>query len=165
LSKFKIVLIGISFFILGFFLYFPISEKINNGIKKALYSIPGCAISYEDLNFEFFFPKVIVKNARIPQSCLGQYGEPIALKHLRLNFQGPAFSPFGFKFRVDTQINKTPMQVHLVTGFFGSQVIRIDKNKIDLETLKIFLPNISLKGIVTTDLYARINGQSFEDLK
>lgn len=165
LSKFKIILIAFICFTLGFFIYFPVSEKINDGIKKALHSIPGCAISYKDLSFEFFLPKVLVKDARIPQSCLGQYGEPIALKHLQLNFQGPAFSPFGFKLRVDTEINKTPLQIHLVTGIFGGQVIRIDKNKIDLETLKIFLPNINLKGSVTTDLYARISGKKFEELK
>lgn len=165
LTKAKIILVSFLCFVLGFFIYFPISEKINDGIKKALYAIPGCSISYESLNFEFFLPKILVKEAKIPQTCLGQYGEPIALKQLRLNFQGPAFSPFGFKFRIDTQVEKMPLQVHIATGLFGEQVIRIEKNKIDLEALKPFIPNVELKGIVTTDLYARIDGKNFKELK
>lgn len=165
LNILKITFLGFIFFIAGFFIYFPIGEKTNDILRKALSGIPGCAINFDQINFEMFAPKVVMKNAKIPMSCLGQFGEPISLSELKVNFHGPAFSPFGLKFRIDANIKQTPLQIHLVQGLFGAQVIRLDKNKVNLELLKLVIPQVELQGNVVADAYARISKGNVEEMK
>lgn len=165
LTPIKKTLLIFVFFSFGFFYYFPLNNIVQSKLKSTLSSIPGCNIFYDDLTFEFFLPKIKITNLKLPKSCFGSYGDPLLFKEIFFKLEGPAFSPFGLKLSLQTSLKKMPLEVHIVLGLFGSNLVKIQNNKIKLDLIKDFFQDFSLDGEMRTDLYAIINQNSFEDLK
>ena len=165
LGKVKwIVLISITF-IFSVFLHFPIAEKIDGLIKQTLAANPRCAIGYEDVNFEFFLPKLVVKNLNIPAGCTGSRGgNDIFLKKVNLNIRGISFTPFGPHFLIETELYNNPIEAYLTVGF-GSIAINLQEAKIKLKELSSLLPAVKLKGTLTVDALVELGSKGIKDLK
>ena len=158
-------IIAISFtFVFSVFLYFPISEKINNTVQGLLASNPRCAISYEDISFSFFLPKIIVSNLNIPGSCMGNGQKDIFLKETFLNIRGLSFTPFGPHFLLETELYKNKIEAYFTIGM-GSFALNLQEAKLNLKNLKELIPMVKLEGDVTIDALVEFDTKSITDLK
>ena len=151
-------------FAIFLFMSFPIKKNIDDSIKSALYSIPGCSLDFKEINFEFLLPKVIVKDINIPMSCFRKVGHPIKLKHLTLNWRGLNFAPFGPHFKIQTNILGNDITAFHTLGL-SSQVIKIQDVNLKMESLRQILPEIKLNGRLKTNSLIKINSTGLSDLK
>lgn len=158
-------IIAISFtFIFSVFIYFPISEKINNTVQGLLATNPQCAISYEDISFSFFLPKIIISNLNIPGRCMGSGKKDIFLKETFLNIRGLSFTPFGPHFLLETELYKNKIEAYFTIGM-GSFALNLQEAKLNLKNLKELIPMVKLEGDVTIDALVEFDTKSITDLK
>jgi hypothetical protein len=123
--------------IMGFLLHFPVGQKIESTIRSSLGGIPGCKITFNELNFEMFLPKVIMTGLTIPGRCGGTPND-IYLKHSKVYFTGLSLSPLGISTSLHTELGKDKLNVKQSVGI-GGQAIKIDDNKISLKNLKQYV--------------------------
>lgn len=164
IGKSKWIVVIITIFLLGIIVYFPFMYKVKSLVKTQLNKVPGCSVDYQDIQLEFFLPKVIVKDLVVPQSCFGKFGDPLKMENVFVNFRGLSFSPFGPHFKIETNLNGLPISSYLTTGI-GGIAINIKENEIDLKKLKTLLPKINLAGKVKIDALVKLEGQKISDLK
>lgn len=164
LGKSKWIIAISSTFVFSVFLYFPISEKINNTLQGLLASNPRCAISYEDISFSFFLPKIIVSNLNIPGRCMGNGQKDIFLKETFLNIRGLSFTPFGPHFLLETELYKNKIEAYFTIGM-GSFALNLQEAKLNLKNLKELIPMVKLEGDVTIDALVEFDTKSITDLK
>lgn len=165
LGKKRWALILTSFFLIGFIGAFPFFLTIENKIKSALSSIPGCSISFKEINFHFFLPKVVVSDVAIPASCYSNKNiAPLELKEIRLNFKGISFAPFGPHFKLETVVLENPINAYLTFGIF-SHAINIKDNKFDLSKISPLLPELKLKGEVLLNALLNFSNSNIQELK
>jgi len=164
LSKSKWILSLAATFFLSLFLYFPISDKINGMIQSTLAANASCALSYEDVSFEFFLPKIVVSNLNIPGRCMGRSAKDIFLKETKLNIRGLSFTPFGPHFLLETELFKNKIEAYFTVGM-GTFALNLQEAKINLKNLKELIPMVKLDGNVTIDALVEFSSQGIEDLK
>lgn len=164
LGKSKWITSTLIVFILGFIAYFPFMYKVKSTVKKQLNGIPGCSVDYDDINLEFFLPKVIIKDLVVPQSCFGKFGDPLKMDALYFYFRGLSFSPFGPHFKIETNLQGLPIESYLTAGI-GGIAINLRENVIEMKKLKKLLPALNLSGKVTIDALVKLSGQKLSDLK
>jgi len=151
-------------FFVSFLLYFPISAQVQSFIKKAVGSSPACPITYTDLGFQLFMPKVIVKNVNLPASCFGNSGAPIVLDNLFLHIRGLNFSPIGPHFKVETQLFGNPLEAFVTVGL-STMAINLDNTKLNLSELSKFLPaGVKLNGDIQVEALAKAGQSGIQDL-
>ncbi len=164
LSKPRWTLYIAGVFFISFLMYFPISSQIESFIKRAVGSAPGCPISYTNIDFELFMPKVIVNNVNLPASCFGNSGAPIVLDNLLLHIRGLNFSPIGPHFKVETQLLGNPLEAFVTVGL-STMAINLDKTKLALSEVSKFLPaGVKLNGDVQVDALVKAGQNGINDL-
>lgn len=165
LKPLKWVLLLGTTFLIALFLYFPISNKIHGLIKSALAKNSACALSYEDVSFEFFLPKFVITNLNIPAGCFSRRGgNDIFLKETKLNIRGLSFTPFGPHFLVETELFNNPIEAYFTVGF-GKVALNLQEAKIKLKELSQLLPAVKLKGTLTVDALVEVSTSGINDLK
>jgi hypothetical protein len=161
----KVLFLSLGFlFLLAFFIHFPIQRQLEGLIKTQMASIPGCSMSFERLRIEFFLPKIVLTEMRIPGSCMGST-QGIKLPYINLYFRGPSFSPLGFAFKASTEIKKQSLGIYFATGI-ARQVIRVDEENFDLSALnKLTSLAPKLSGKSNIDALISIQGNRLDELK
>jgi hypothetical protein len=137
---------------LGFVNFYPIGDTVKNQIQTHLSAI-GCKASFDEIDIEWFMPKIIISDLSIPPSCLNrQGGEALEFSHVTLNYLFINFSPFGLPFRLDTEFAKQPIEAHYVLGF-SEQMLRVKDQVLNLTKLEPLLGNtFKLGGTLKLDL-------------
>jgi hypothetical protein len=164
-SKFKLFFyIALCFFlfIMAFFNFFPIGDKLKGFIRTKLTG--PCNPDYDEIHLEWLLPKIVISDLSLPSSCFNRQGPPIKLAYVTINYQLINFSPIGLPFRVDTMIYGQPLSVYFVQGF-GKQMIRLKDQKIVLSRLDALSEGkFKLIGNIMTDLSAVMEGQNISSL-
>lgn len=149
----KLSLISIFALFLGFFLHFPLKQVITNRITMALAQNRACPLSFQNLEFEWFLPKVKISSLDIPSLCLGgavPNGKNLALKNLSINILGPSFSPFGLKLSHSFMFEGMNIKaMHALTP--GGHVFRLEPTKLNIEKFHDILGNRALAGMVALE--------------
>lgn len=166
ISKVKWAMLLILTIILGFFLNFSFSERIENLIRLNLTKNPGCPINYKEAKFELFFPKVILKNIVMPGRCFSSSNQrALELKQLALNFIGPSFSPLGLNFSIKTNLEKSKIISKQTLGA-TTQIINTSGTVLDLGTLtQIMGMSFKMLGEVETNTLIQIEHSKINNAK
>lgn len=148
-----IVVFSIVFISLAFILNFPLEEKVQGAITKALKSNRSCQISYSKMDFSLFlFPTFNLKDVTLPGTCFGQSrGGALSFSKVDLNVKRPTILPPGVL--VETKIfdKITDLTVFSSLGITSAS-IRIENSTIEGALLAKAggLP-IKLKGSLSVD--------------
>lgn len=146
----KLSMISILMLFLGFFINFPLKEVITARITSALAMNRACPMSFKDLEFEWFLPKVKIKSLNLPSICFGGAGKNVELKNLSANFLGPSFSPLGLKLSHQFTLEGTKLTAyHALTP--SGHVFKLEPTKISLNEVGDLLGQKMLAGDVTID--------------
>lgn len=164
LSKTKLILGGLILFLLSFALYFPMMTIAKGKIRKALGSIPGCRITYQELKFELLFiPKIIIDQVTVPARCLGGNLD-LPVKKMELGFRFFSFSPMGLSFALNAQALDTNINGNMTVGIF-EHAVNINRNTIELEKLSPYLKGApALKGKLELNMLVKFNNEVLKNL-
>lgn len=164
ISKPKWWLYTIAVFFAAFAMYFPVASKMESNVRSALGSLPGCPIAYDSMSFDFFLPKLVVKNLNAPASCFDQAGPPLTVDEARLYVRGISFSPFGPNFRLETQLFGNPLEALISVGLGGASVNMKDAS-VELSKISPMLPaGLNLAGKANIDLLANVAQEGVKNL-
>jgi hypothetical protein len=151
-------------FVSGFLSVFSILPSLETKIRALTTKNPACPLSFEQLDFEWFAPKIVLKNIQLPAVCFSGL-QSLNLPYVYLKFGGPSFSPFGLSFQVQTEIEKQNLSTQIVLGI-GEVVAKIEEEKMDLKALSVFLPKgIQLEGLAQVYIRAHLQAQILHDFK
>jgi hypothetical protein len=165
-SKIKIYLypLIISFmFVIAFLNYYPVGQQLKIFMKKNLQG-KVCNPDWQELRWEWLFPKLIISDLKLPAGCLGRTGEDLRFTYVNINLNLISFAPFGFPFKIETEINGQPLSVYLVQGF-GKRQIRIKDQPISLNRLEPLLgSDFKLSGNMVIDMNVISGKNGLEEL-
>lgn len=166
-SKIKIIfliLIAFFLFVVSFLNFYPIGDKIKSVIKTS-FNGKGCNPDFDELHMEWFMPKVVVTNLSIPANCLDRAGESLKFSHLTINYTIINFAPFGLPFRIETSFGGQPIQLYFVQGFFGTQMVRMKDQTLDLQKLQPLMgEKFKISGRMTVDFNASMSKNLLSNL-
>ena len=154
----KLVIGALVFFAVAFFFNFPISSIIKSKITAAISSNRACPISYDEIDFEWFMPKIIIKKPNISGTCFKRPGSSLKLQDLVVRLQSPSFWPLGLKFHTKIKHKLTVLNLYPTIGM-SRQVIKIEKSSISHETLRVILGRKAFKfsGDFEVNALVRVN--------
>lgn len=150
----------ILFLILMFFLViitsFPLTKKIDTLVFGALSSNPRCPILLESYEINFFpLPHLALSNMSVPNRCLSGGPGNLLIPDLKAYFRGPSLFPLGASFKIETAINQNPIEAFTTAGF-NHYVISLKENKISLDKMAQFIPQVQLAGDMIVDAHIEI---------
>ncbi|MBD65494.1 MAG: hypothetical protein CME62_09825 [Halobacteriovoraceae bacterium] len=166
IRKFRWILFLFCFFVLLLLTKIPVAKTIDNAIYGSL-NFGRCQIGISNYEFNFFpLPHLNFQNINIPSECLGaRNNQSIGLKDLQVYFRGPSFSPLGPQFKVETAFRDNPLGFILASDFsFKTLKLLIKENDIDLGKFSDFIPQVSLNGVVKTDLLLELENFNLSEL-
>lgn len=156
LKKPKWIFFLIVMFFLVIIINFPITKKIDAMIFGALSSNPRCPILLESYKINIFpLPHVALSNLNIPNRCISGTPGNLIIPELKAYFRGPSLFPIGLSFKIETAINENPIEV-LTTAGINNYVLSMKENKIALDKLAPFLPQVQLAGDVILDVHVEL---------
>lgn len=165
-SKIKLVfllMLAPFLFLVAFLNFYPVGDKLKGVIKSTL-NARGCNPDFDQLHFEWLLPKIVVSGLTIPANCLQRQGAPLEFAHLTINYNIINFSPFGFPFKIDTDLGGQTLTFYFVQGLNG-QMVRVKDQTIDLSRMKAILgENVKISGNVTVDLTMFMNKNALSSL-
>lgn len=162
-NKTKIIIFLTLLAFTGFITNFPFNEKIESFVQDRIKSIPNCPINYKDLQLEYIFPKIIIRDAKISSQCLGQTGQDIMIDELKININGLSHSPIGLSSSTTLKINQSKINIQHATSISRQNLI-IENSNLDLTTLLPMLTNkIILNGNANISGSININDQIIDE--
>lgn len=135
---FKVSIAAFLLGVLAFMLNFPIGKIIKANAEMAIASNTACPISYDEMKFEWFLPKVILTKPVINGRCYSNPSSSLKLADLSISFQSPSFWPLGVKLHTKIKHKLSVINIYPTIGL-GGQVIKVEKSSISHKTLKEFL--------------------------
>ncbi|MCT4641981.1 MAG: hypothetical protein N4A33_06745 [Bacteriovoracaceae bacterium] len=163
LGAFKWITITSVIFIITFILYFPISRSIKSTIVDMAYKMPGCPLKVEQIQFELFMPKAIIKKISVPRRCFGSFGKDLIVKNTHINFRGFTFSPLGPHFKIETNLLGNNFHA-LTTIGFKEILVNLQNNSLILERLREDFPQIKASGKIKIDAKLSMMNQKINNL-
>lgn len=162
--KFYIYPLLISFiFIVSFLNYYPVGNQLKLLIKKNLQG-SACNPDWNELRFEWLFPKLIISDLKIPAGCLAKSNEDLRFSFVNINFNLISFSPLGIPFKIETEMNGQPLSLHFVQGF-GKRLIRIKDQPVVLSRLTPLLgEDVKIAGNIILDMSLLLTKIGIEEL-
>ncbi len=163
-AKSKIVfyfLLPITILLFSFFINFPISEKIQSIIKNKI-SLSSCPINFKTIHFEFFLPKAVVSDIKIPGNCLGESRDDIILNNLYIEWRLINFFPFGIPFKISTQVQAQDINFYIIQTLSSTHLRIIDQD-LDLKRIESLLGKYKLAGLIKTDLNATYSNNKLSE--
>ncbi len=149
-------------FFLGFVIYFPFGQKLEEVINSSLNKIPGCTLNYNDISLELFLPKIIVKELSVPKKCINA-PQDVFLPLTKINFSGISFSPLGFSSTIETQFLKDKFEVMQSIGT-SKQVFRIDNNNLNFKTIKALVDSpVDINGDINISALVQTQNNQVEE--
>lgn len=148
------------FFFLFVFLYkFSPREKIINAVHTTLSKNGLCTITYQNIDMEMLFPKLIIEDIYLDSRCSqGKLG-PLNLQKVELSFGGLSFSPIGPKMKGALYLDKTPLPFAIVLGL-KKQRFSIEQTDYPLMELNSLVRGVKLAGKAFINSYVDINYES-----
>ena len=164
--KLKGILLALALIFLGFVLNAPIRDTITNAVTTQLNSIPGCPLTFEQVETSLFWPKITIKKLSLPPACLKMAeGNSLDLGDINLSFRGPSFFPLGLKLHMYLQRKETEIHAYTALSFF-SNIIKIENTTIDssifneiLATPSAFEGTLNLEALLTIKKGQITNGK------
>lgn len=156
LKRPKYILFLIIMFCLVLFINFPISKKIDSLIFGALSANSSCPINMDAYEINIFpLPHLKLENLSVPNRCLAGGSGSLVIPDLKAYFRGPSLFPLGVSFKIETEINKNPIEAYATVGI-NHYVVSIKENKISLDKLGAFFPQVQLAGDIFTDAHIEL---------
>jgi type II secretion system protein N len=159
----KLLLLGLSVFVITFFLSFPIRKNIESLIVNALASNKACPLSYNNLRVEFLWlPKIVLNGLSVPAKCFGKSGEGLAFDQAIARFSMLVPYPPAIKLKISLNKKKDKINIFPKIGF-GKQEARIDDTNISIKNVMALTPYPNLlKGNVELDFYGWTKSKKLE---
>lgn len=156
---FKIGVAASFILMISFMLNFPIGKIIKNQASAAISSNRSCPITYDEMKFEWFLPKIILTKPVINGRCYNNPSSSLKLSDLVVSFQSPSFWPLGVKLHAKIKHKLSVINIYPTIGL-GGQVIKIEKSSISHKTLKEFLgpKSINFTGDIEVESLVKIDG-------
>jgi hypothetical protein len=153
-------LIAVFLFTIAFLNFYPIGEKLKTFLKTNLQD-SACNPDYDKIRMEWLLPKLVITDLVLPPGCLGASArEAVKFNFVNVNFQFINFSPFGFPFKVETEMNAQPLSFYFVQGF-GERMLRLKDQSLVLSRLApVMGGNFKLAGNMTLDLNVLMNNEN-----
>jgi len=162
IQKFILIFLCSLLFVFSFISYFPIGDKIKSMIQTPQ---SQCKIDFDDITFEWFLPKLVIKNLDVPAQCLGKSGESYTFDYVKASYQLVSFSPLGLPFKLETELNGLPITLYYVQGI-GVQHIRLKDHEFSLNKLESLIGNkFKLNGRMLVDLTLKLKEKSLQELE
>ena len=163
-SKPRLIFMGMVLVILGFFINFPIEEKLNRALADALSSNQACPIQFDKAEFHYFLPKLVVKKATILGACFGQPNNTLTLHDVKIGLDWPSFYPVGLKFHIAINEKKTKINIYPILSLF-SHYIDIKDTSIDPQIFAATSIDgkFPIMGIINVDGSFKLTSGSVEE--
>ncbi len=167
-KQIKWIFICLLILIISFAGHFPIASIIEVNVNKFLKGQKDCPISYENLNFNFIPPRVVITKLKIPGPCF-KSKKDIIIEKVNFNFRGPSIFPYTLKFMIETGIKKSKINAWLNVGL-QKTTINIDQTILDLNTLSPIISSITkkdlkIKGSIDIKSHIIIRGNKVNKIK
>ena len=107
-----------------------IGKIIKSNAEVAIASNAACPITYDEMKFEWFLPKVILTKPVINGRCYSNPSSSLKLADLAISFQSPSFWPLGVKLHTKIKHKLSVINIYPTVGL-GGQVIKIEKSSIE----------------------------------
>ncbi len=155
----KVTIAAISLATIAFLLNFPIGKIIKAQAESAISSNPACPITYDEMKFEWFLPKVILTKPVINGRCYNNPSSSLKLSDLSISFQSPSFWPLGIKLHTKIKHKLSVINIYPTIGL-GGQVIKVEKSSISHKTLRELLgtKSLSFTGDIEIESLIKIDG-------
>lgn len=156
LKRPKYILLLVIMFFVVIFINFPIAKKIDSLIFGALSSNPSCPINMDAYEINVFpLPHLKINDLSVPNRCLAGGPGNLVIPELKAYFRGPSLFPLGVSFKIETEINKNPIEA-LATLGSNNYIFSLSDNKISLDKLGAFIPQVQLAGDIFTAAHVEI---------
>ncbi|ATH07506.1 type II secretion system protein GspN [Halobacteriovorax marinus] len=144
---------------LAFLMNFPIGTILKSQVENAIRSNPTCPITYDEMRFEWFLPKVILTKPVVSGRCYSNPSSSLKLSDLVISFQSPSFWPLGIKLHSKVKHKLSVINIYPTVGI-GGTVIKVEKSSLSHKTLKEFLGTKSLNftGDIEIESLVKIDG-------
>ena len=140
--------------------HIPIASKLDSIIYSSLNVGQTCQLRISDYHFEFFAPKIRVKNIVVPGNCFsGKLPGGLKIPEVKVYFRGISFSPLGLSTKIVTNVLNSEIEAFVIPGMSSLSVIlesdsdngkfTTDINKLRLSELNTLIPQAKFSG----DLY------------
>ncbi|WP_372653793.1 hypothetical protein [Halobacteriovorax sp.] len=156
---FKVSVAAFLISLIAFMLNFPIGKIIKSNAEVAIASNAACPITYDEMKFEWFLPKVILTKPVINGRCYSNPSSSLKLADLAISFQSPSFWPLGVKLHTKIKHKLSVINIYPTVGL-GGQVIKIEKSSISHKTLKEFLgpKSLNFTGDIELESIVKLDG-------
>ncbi|MFZ4713511.1 MAG: hypothetical protein ACOYL6_07365 [Bacteriovoracaceae bacterium] len=159
LSKVKWTLLVLGMILAGFLFNFSFAERIENLVRSALTQNASCPVSYKDMKFEFFWPKVIVHDISMPGRCVSETAtKAVELKQVAISLIGMSFSPLGINSELKTNFDGSIIHTKQIVGS-SEQIINTLGTKLDLSTLMPYFSTFKMGGHLETSALTDIQNK------
>ncbi|PIK15294.1 hypothetical protein [Halobacteriovorax sp. JY17] len=156
---FKVTIAAMFLMTIAFMMNFPIGKIIKAQAEAAITSNPACPITYDEMKFEWFMPKVILTKPIVNGRCYNNPSSSLKLSDLAISFQSPSFWPLGIKLHTKIKHKLSVINIYPTIGL-GGQVIKVEKSSISHKTLREFLgaKSLSFTGDIELESLIKIDG-------
>jgi hypothetical protein len=156
--------IVIIIFSVAFLNYYPMGDQLKVFLKKNLQGT-ACRPDFDEIRMEWIMPKLVISDLTLPGGCTGNTGAPLKFSFVKIHFHFISFAPFGFPFKIETEMNGQPLSIYYVQGF-SQRLIRIKDQSIVLSRLQPLVGGkLKLSGNMTLDFTALLsNNNSLKEL-
>lgn len=156
LKKPRWILLLFLFLVFSIFLNFSFKKKIDALIFGALSSNSRCPINIDSYAINILpLPHIEIKNMSLPNRCIGGRNGVTSIPLSKAYFRGPSLFPLGISLKVETELNKNPIDLYTTIGF-GHYVFELKESKLSLDKLSPFIPTVTLAGEVIADMHVEI---------
>ncbi len=150
---FTIAIFSFVFISLAFILNFPLEEKVQGAITKALKSNKSCQVSYSKMDFSLFlFPSFNLKDVTLPGRCFGQSRSAgLNFSTVDIDIVRPTVLPPGVLIETKIKDKVTDLSIFASMGITSAS-FRVEKSQVegDLIAKAGNLP-LKLKGSLSVD--------------
>lgn len=139
-----ILLASIILFVLGFTINFPLQKIIHDKVSTLISKNPACPMNANELQINWFLPKIAMKSLQIPGRCINLRTGIISIEDISIKPGFPSISPLGAKFNISAKTMGTNIKGSIIVGI--TQVIKINKIQISGQTINDLLGNNIFSG-------------------
>ena len=104
LSKLTMFFLTIALIIAGFAYNFPFKERLTTLITTQLKKNRSCPISFNNLDFNFINPSIVIKKVLVGGRCFQNSRSSLTLDIVRVMISLPSFNPPGVKLKLEVKI-------------------------------------------------------------
>ncbi|MFT6070541.1 MAG: hypothetical protein ACJAT2_002674 [Bacteriovoracaceae bacterium] len=150
---FLIAIFSFVFISLAFILNFPLEEKVQGAITKALKSNKSCQVSYSEMDFSLFLlPSFNLKDVSLPGRCFGSSSAGgLNFSNVDIDIVRPTVLPPGVLIETKIKDKITNLNVFASMGITSAS-IRVEKSIVEGNLIaKAGNLPLKLKGTLSVD--------------